>query len=319
MSLRPELGGGRGAVPLSMGLCALTALWAGACGNDACNKDTDCKMPQICIAGTCAVLGGTDGAADFISDLDVSFDETGPEVTDLPDIMPDEIRDPAETDAAEEDAAEMVEEDVEDIELPPATEIWSEDFSDPPVRWEYQNGDWAVEGGEYVQASINSFAESWVPAESWTDYAVEVSLMCAARDTSAVQNILGIMVRTQQISRNKYYRCAIDYKSNKLSIYKFDQDVSPGYEELCAAGSLVPALADDVWYKLQAIVDGNLITCRWLEGDVAMAQVSARDDGYPSGSIGLFAHNASGRFDNVIVYDHRPPEWPTATRRESCP
>jgi hypothetical protein len=312
-------GGTRSGIPSAAAVCALLLLWGGGCGKDACNKDTDCKMPQICIAGACTIMGSTDAVTDLIIDMDVIPDQTEPDLVDLPDIRPDEIVDPAETDMEEEDTADLVEEDVEDIELPPATEIWSEDFSDPPVRWEYQNGEWSVEGGEYVQASINSFGETWVPAESWTDFAVEVSLMCAGRDTSAVQNILGVMVRVQQIARNKYYRCAIDLKNNKLSLYKFDQDVLPGYEELCAAESLEPTLADDVWYKLQVIVTGTSLTCRWLEGETAHAQVSAHDDSYPSGSIGLFAHNASGRFDNVIVYDHRPPEWPSAARRETCP
>jgi len=314
-----DFSGSRGRTILSAtGICALLALSGWACGNDACNKDTDCKMPQICIAGACALLGGTDAGTDFIVDPDAPSDENEPDFVETPDIRPDEIVDPAEADMGE-DVVETVEEDVEEEELPPATVIWSDDFSDSPVRWEYQNGDWAVDGGEYVQNSINSFAESWVPGESWTDFAVEVSLMSVSRDTSAVKTVLGIMVRVQEISRNHYYLCGIDYKTNELTIVEYDQDVLPGYATLCAAADLAPALTDEVWYKLQAVVAGDLITCRWLEDDIARVQVSSRDDSYESGSIGLFAYNASGRFDNVIVYDHRPPEWPGALRRETCP
>jgi len=317
-SEKPSGGRGRMALPVAVA-CVLLALWGWACGNDACNKDTDCKLPQICIAGVCALLNPMDGTTDFLVDIDALPEQTDPDIVETIDIQPDETVDPADVDAAEEEIEEVVEEDIEEEELPPATVIWSDDFSDAPVRWEYQNGDWSVEGGEYVQGSINSFAESWVPAESWTDLAVEVSLMSVSRDTSAVKNVLGIIVRVQQISRNKYYLCGIDYKTNELTIVEYDQDVLPGYATLCAASDLVPTLADDTWYKLQAVVAGDLITCRWLEGDTARVQISVRDDSYPSGSIGLFAYNASGRFDNVIVFDHRPPEWPTATRRETCP
>lgn len=310
--------GGRRVLPVA-GACALLAMVGWACGNDACNKDTDCKLPQICVAGTCALLNAMDGTTDFFVDTDALPEQTEPDPIETIDIRPDETVDPADVDVQEEETEEVVEEDMEEEELPPATVIWSDDFSDAPVRWEYQNGDWSVEGGEYVQGSINSFAESWVPAESWTDLAVEVSLMSVSREVSAPQNILGIILRVQQISINKYYRCAIDYKTNVLNIVKYDQDSPPGYFSLCAASDLVPTLADDTWYKLQAVVSGDLITCRWLEGDTAQVQISVRDDSYPSGSIGLFAYNASGRFDNVIVFDHRPPEWPTAVRRETCP
>jgi len=115
----------------------------------------------------------------------------------------------------------------------PAVLLWGEPFDEPPVRWERQNGDWEWMDGIYCQNNFNSFAESWVPAETWEDLAVEVSFRLHDADVSAVKNVMGAMYRVQQISRNKYYLCGLDFISRTLSIVKYDQDVLPGYATLC--------------------------------------------------------------------------------------
>jgi len=288
------------------------------CGNDRCNTDTDCKMPQICIAGACVDMNQSDASIDSVFDLEVE----GPQpdvITD--DVGPEENIDVIEEDVEEEDIVEIIEEDFEEIELPPATIIWEDDFSDEPVEWEYQNGEWEVTGGEYVQGSETSFAEVWVPLViPWEDFAFEVSLASTLRDTGAPRSVLGIMFRVQEISRNHYYMCGLDYNNDELLIVKYDQDMPPGYDDLCvSSGELSPALADDTLYKLQVVVSGTGITCRWIEGDVVWMELFTRDETYSAGSIGLFANKAAGRFDDVTVYDHRPPEWPAAETREICP
>jgi hypothetical protein len=198
-------------------------------------------------------------------------------------------------------------------------------FDEPPARWEHQNGEWEWIDGTYCQNAINAFGESWVPEETWVDFGVEVSFKATDADFSSVQNVMAIMFRVQQISRNKYYRCGLDFNTRTLSqslkIYKFDQDVSPGYTQLCELEleHSVPEL--DRWYTLQAAARGPYLSCRWVseEGE-ALAEVTASDSQYEQGSIGLFAHNIAGCFDNVLVWSRPPDTWPQpALESASCP
>ncbi len=46
----------------TLGLAAVFAATGGACGSDACAKDTDCAMPLVCVASACVSIGG-DGDA----------------------------------------------------------------------------------------------------------------------------------------------------------------------------------------------------------------------------------------------------------------
>ena len=58
---------------------------------------------------------------------------------------------------------------------------------------------------------------------------------------------------------------------------------------------------------------------RWVDaGGVVQAQVRTHDDTYESGSVGLLAHNAARRFDDVIVNNHSPSDWGPAVRSETC-
>jgi len=300
---------------------ALTALGPCGCGNKTCTRDTDCKMPRICLAGECQPMHAGDAVTDVELDGDVQADDASPDEIETPvDPRPDE---PVDSPDTEGEAPHDIEpEDVEEEELPPATTIWSEDFSGGAARWQVQNGSWAATGGEYVQSSNNSFAESWVPPGEppppFGDFAAEVTVVATSTDTTVTRASLGLIFRVQEIASNHYYLCGIDFNSNELVLVKYNQDVAPGYEDLCTAADLDPALEIETYYKLQVVATGSTLTCRWLSEDIAEVQIVASDDMYAEGSIGLFANKAAGRFDNIFVYDHRPPEWPTAVRRESC-
>ena len=292
------------------------------CGNKSCTEDTECKMPRICLAGECRLLHAVDAVTDVEFDGDVQTEDAASDEIETPvDPRPDEPVDSPDTEG--EVPPDIEPEDVEEEELPPATIIWSEDFADGAARWQVQSGSWAVVTGEYVQSVNTSFAESWVPIggdppEPFTDFAAEVDVVAISTDVAAPRATLGLIFRVQQIERNYYYLCGIDYNSNKLVLVKYNQDVTPGYEDLCTAEDLDPVLEVETYYKLQVVATGSTLTCRWLSEDVAQVQIVASDDMYTEGSIGLFANRAAGRFDNIVVYDHRPPEWPTALRRESC-
>jgi hypothetical protein len=312
----------RASCGLVVAALALAALGPCGCGNKTCTTDTNCKMPLVCLAGECQPVHAGDAVTDSEFDGDVQAEDGVPDEIDAPfDPRPDE---PVDSPDTEGEAPHDIEpEDVEEEELPPATILWSEDFAGGAARWQIQSGSWSATGGEYVQSSNNSFAESWVPLGGeppppFGDFAAEVDVVATSTDTTVTRATLGLIFRVQQIERNYYYLCGIDFNGHKLVLVKYDQDVTPGYEDLCVAEALEPTPELETYYKLQVVAAGSTLTCRWLSEDVAEVQIVASDDQYVEGSIGLFANKVAGRFDNIVVYDHRPPEWPTAARRESC-
>ncbi len=306
----------KGASPL---LCFffLPAFCGGGCGQSSCKQDTDCKIPLICIAGTCTNKY-TDGNIDVRIEPDGAVNNEPAADTSDPDYG-------AEIEAQEpqmesEDSA--IFEDSEE-ELPPATIIWSENFSEGATRWEVQQGAWQVVDGQYQQ-SDNVFSEAWVPTESWTDYAAEVSIIVNEYDSAWPLAVMGLMFRVVEINpNNKYYLCGADFDNNKLILMRYDQISGPGYYELCELSSIDPPLAVQEIYRLQVVARGFELKCRLASGDgvSTIAQVSATDNQslYPGGSIGLFAYRISGRFDDVTVYDHQPPQWPAPQTQITCP
>jgi hypothetical protein len=297
-------------------LFIVLATCAQGCGSGSCNQDTDCKFPQICVFGTCTdKYPPPDAAPDTPYDFS-DWQETPPDPVETDFEVKYDVTDegPGEIDL------EVVEEDVEEEELPPATVLWSEDFSAAPTRWTTQFGSWSVNGGgEYEQSSSSIYAEAWVETESWDNFAVEASVIADSFDATFTRPAFGILFRVQGIETNHYYLCGIDFKSNKLLLVSYNQDVPPGYSDLCIYENLDPALVTGTWYNLQAVVDNTSLTCRWVVEGEAKVQISAQDATYDSGSIGLLANHVAGRFDNVTVYDHRPPEWPRAAIRNACP
>ena len=285
------------------------------CADEKCTQDTDCVLPEICVNGVCVLKDQPDVIMDAPFDLDVTWEDIITETFDpLIDIIPE-----FELEAADPDIADVVEEEPEE-DLPPATLLWEDHFTEGDVlRWESQQGEWAAAGGEYVQTAL-MFAESWVPAESWEDMAIEVSIVVDERDPPNPRSLLGVLFRVQGINpENKYYLCGLDYNKSELILVKYNSDEPPGYFNLCAAEDLSPAPAVDIPYKLQAEARGTRLTCRWVDGEgVAQAQIRVHDETYTGGSIGLLSHNAAGRFDDVIVYDHSPAPWGPAIRSESC-
>jgi hypothetical protein len=294
------------------------AACAPGCGSGSCNQDTDCKFPQICVLGTCAdKYPPPDAAPDTPYDFG-DWQETPPDPVES-DI---EIIHDSTDESPGEAEMEVVEEDVEEEELPPATVLWSEDFSEDPIQWQYQQGNWQVVGGEYQQ-STDMMSESWVPAESWTDYAAEVSIVADSIDTTAPRAVVGMLFRVDSIDPSNYYLCGMDFNQNVVILLRYDA-IAPGYHSLCISPAIDPAPQwgpTAPWYKIQVVALGSRLTCRLASesGDPAIAEVSASDEAYTSGSIGVFTNKASGRFDDVIVYDHRPPEWPRAANRLACP
>ena len=80
---------------LSLACLLFLAPWG--CGSKACNKDTDCKMPQVCLAGSCvntyALDSSTDGGEfDIPPDgfPDTDADWTPPDGEDTPTDTPEE-------------------------------------------------------------------------------------------------------------------------------------------------------------------------------------------------------------------------------------
>lgn len=246
--------------------------------------------------------------------VEPSFDPL-PEPGDPP---PDPIR---EDPVADPELPEEVTPDLEPEPDIPAVLMWEDQFPEDSVRWEYQNGEWDVGEGMYCQSSINSFAESWVPAEAWTDFALEASVQFLDSDRSAVKNVMGIMFRVEQISRNEYYLCGLDFKTRILSIVKYDQDVMPGYFTLCEMAPDHPLPEAGSWFTLQAVARGSYLACRWVSGEgLALAEIAVYDSQYREGSIGLFAYNAAGCFDDVLVWSRPPDIWPyPANESASCP
>ncbi|MFH1435507.1 MAG: dickkopf-related protein [Pseudomonadota bacterium] len=295
-------------------LAVFLAVFSG-CADEKCTRDTDCVLPEICVNGACVLKDRPDVIMDAPFDLDMAGEDF---ITETFDPSIDVIAE-FELDAADPDIADVSEEEPEE-ELPPATVLWEDHFTEGEVlRWESQQGDWEAAGGEYAQTAL-MFAESWVPAESWEAVAVEVSIVVDERDPPNPRSLMGVLLRVQGINpENKYYLCGLDYNKSELVLIKYNSEEPPGYFNLCAAEELSPAPAVGASYSLQAEARGARLTCRWVDAEgVAQAQIRVHDETYTAGSVGLLAHNAAGRFDDVIVYDHSPAQWGPAIRSESC-
>ena len=286
------------------------------CADEKCTRDTDCVLPEICVSGVCVLKDRPDVIMDAPFDLDMTQEDFITETLDPAiDVIPEFDFEAADPDFTDPDIVDVVEE-----ELPPATILWEDHFTEGDVlRWESHQGDWEAAGGEYAQTAL-MFAESWAPAESWEDMAVEVAIVVDERDPPNPRSLMGVLLRVQGINpENKYYLCGLDYNKSELVLVKYNSEEPPGYFNLCAAEDLSPAPVVDTPYKLQAEARGTRLTCRWVDGEgVVRAQIRVHDETYTAGSVGLLAHNAAGRFDDVIVYDHSPAGWGAAIRSESC-
>jgi hypothetical protein len=239
--------------------------------------------------------------------------ETEPDPVDLlPDLPVIDIHEGPEDRVPEDIIEEMPEE-----EPPPAVVLWSDDYEGGEIEWTYQQGDWALADGKLAQ-STDMMSELWYPALSWRDFAAEVSVMAEEIDPVSPRAVVGIIFRAQSIDPNNYYLCAIDFNHSVLIMYRYDS-VAPGYHNLCSSSEFSTAVSMERWYKIQVFTSGTSLVCRAVLEDVALAEISAHDDFYLAGGIGLYTNKASAQFDDLIVWDRRPDDWPAADHIEACP
>jgi len=292
-----------------------------SCGNGKCNKDTDCKIPMVCVLGECVAKYPPIDAPVDISENVVSEDEI---------ITPENHGDDSflVEEEPKEQEEDLIEEDFEEEELQEASILWSEDFSTDPVRWQWQQGNWQVQGGQFSQNLFN-LSEAWVPDSLWGDFAAEVSVVAdVVNDIPSGRAAMGILFRVQSIDPNSYYLCEADFKNSVLVLLRYDS-VAPGYHTICISETIAPSLqsgSGNIWYRIQVIARETRLGCRVTgpEGsaEIVTIEIAGSDNSdtpYLRGGIGLFTNNVQGRFDNLIVYDRRPPEWPFPTGEKSCP
>lgn len=220
-------------------------------------------------------------------------------------------------DIPEDPAIEDIVEDLPEEEPPPAAVLWSDDYEDADIEWMYQRGDWTLADGKLVQ-STDMMSELWYPGHTWNDAAVEVSVMADEADTAAPRAVAGLLFRVQSIDPNSYYLCELDFNGSVLVLLRYDSE-APGYHTLCTSSVVSPAASTGTWYKIQVVMNGTSLTCRWVWGGAALVEISVHDDIFASGAVGLFTNKASAEFDDLVVWDRRPDDWPVADSIEDCP
>jgi len=173
-----------------------------------------------------------------------------------------------------------------------------DDFDDGNDNgWDQIQGDWSVEGGEYIQsdatwtttATNETYTRSFFGSKDWEDYTLEAKVrMEGGGDTAA---IVGIFFRVTDISpEGDYYYFRLDARAAEgPALIKSPNEI---LQENMARPS---ELGQD--YILTVEVEGDNIAC-YIDGEL---EIELQDASFPSGAIGVGTFNTEGYFDDVSV------------------
>lgn len=164
--------------------------------------------------------------------------------------------------------------------------IMQEDFNDGTAdNWSVWEGTWSVSNYEYNQSVTSGRTGSYyTQGTSWTDY-------CFSADVEADgSGKPGLAFRVTD-SMNDFYYIRIQ-DTTQLSFQKI---VDGGFGSQIATFNYSTVAGNK--YNLKVIADGNKFTFFVDNNEVG----TASDSTHTSGSIGLYTHNDSVTFDNVLV------------------
>jgi pectate lyase len=188
-----------------------------------------------------------------------------------------------------------------------AATLFSEGFeSGTASGWSKSGGSWSVvsDGGlVYRQSSTGSDAKAQAGQTSWAGQTVQARVKPLA--WSGTGRFAGVLGRAQ--SMTSYYYLALTSDGQLV----LGRRAGGGYTTLASAPATV---ATGGWYALRLEAFGSDLR-GYLDGELA---VTATDQTFPTGRIGLATRYASAAFDDVVVTDVAGP-GPTPTPGEPSP
>lgn len=172
--------------------------------------------------------------------------------------------------------------------------LLADDFeSGEAAGWTAASGSWSVitDGSTKVYSQSGTTvggATAYAGDSAWQHYAVSAKVKADAFDSG---NYAGIGVLARYQDSNNYYAFMYYKLTNSLKIVK----IVGG-----AATDLITTpytFNTGMWYDLKGVVNGSTLEL-WVNGT---KQLTATDTALTGGKVGLYAHRASAKFDNVAV------------------
>ncbi|MGG1552711.1 family 16 glycoside hydrolase [Paenibacillus ferrarius] len=172
--------------------------------------------------------------------------------------------------------------------------LLSDDFeSGAASGWTAASGTWSVitDGSTKVynqSSTATGGATAYIGDSAWQHYAVSAKVKADAFDAGNYAGV-GVLARYQDSSN--YYAFMYYKLTNTLKIVKVAGGV---------AGDLITApytMSLGTWYDLKGVVNGSTLEL-WMNGTKLL---TTTDTTLTSGKVGLYAHRANAKFDNVSV------------------
>ncbi len=183
-----------------------------------------------------------------------------------------------------------------------ATVLFSDDFEDGNYTgWSKNGGSWSVVtdgSGVFKQASTSAMAYAYAGTTSWDNYSVQARMKVLSFNGTA--RPAGVSARFQSTS-NFYY--AVLKSDNQLELGKR----SGG--SMIALASKSYTVNTGSWYTIKLEVNGDSLQC-YVNGN---PELSANDNTFSTGRIGLYAYNTAAEFDDIIVESGTGGSTPTPT------
>ncbi|HWS34533.1 MAG TPA: family 16 glycoside hydrolase [Actinoplanes sp.] len=180
-----------------------------------------------------------------------------------------------------------------------AEALFGDTFSDGDADgWSRNGGSWSVVDAAYQQSSVSANARALAGTTSWTDYTVQARVRATA--FGAADRTAGIAARAQ--STSQYYTLVLTGGGAAQL-----QRVSGGAVTVLATAVTGPNTG--VWRTLALTVQGATLTGR-VDGTSVL---TATDNTFGSGRIGLVTSYAGSVFDDVSVDTTAPGPGPSPT------
>ncbi|CAH1219847.1 Beta-galactosidase [Paenibacillus allorhizoplanae] len=171
--------------------------------------------------------------------------------------------------------------------------LLSDDFeSGSAAGWSTTSGTWGViTDGTKVYNQTNTTvggAAAFIGDSTWQHYSVSARLKADAFDAG---NYAGIGVVARYVDSSNYYAFMYYKLTNTLKITKLAAGVASDVV------TMPYSLSTGTWYDFKAVVNGSTLEL-WVNGT---KQLTGTDTALTSGKIGMYAHRANAKFDNVSV------------------
>lgn len=176
---------------------------------------------------------------------------------------------------------------------PPPAATFSDNFeSGTASGWTTTGGTWAVvtDGSKVYQQSASAATDTHAlnGNAGWTNYEVSSKVKVDAFDPGGYAGV-GLDARYQDANNSysfQYYKL-----TGQLKIQK---EIGGVFTTLAVKSY---PFATGTWYTLKAVLNGSNLEF-WVNGNL---ELTATDTSLSSGKIGLNAHRANAKFDDVIV------------------